>query len=182
MSERKPVSASVRFQVLQRDGYACQCCGAKAPNATLQVDHIRPVAAGGGNEFANLRTLCITCNLGKSDMPAGPALNVVPIRRAAGPVLRFPDALEMEIKNRGEPLSEPLLWVGLQWAVTPYGVECRDGTYCIEAGRLWESDRWGGWTRHMGGKTWVDRHDFEAAYEWAREHFAHLKPAKRGAE
>ena len=31
-------------------------------------------------------------------------------------------------------------WKGRQWAVTPRGVECRDGDYLIEWDRLWEDD------------------------------------------
>jgi len=32
----------------------------------MHVDHINPVAAGGGNERSNLRTLCNRCNQGKA--------------------------------------------------------------------------------------------------------------------
>ena len=63
---RKAVSVSVRWRVLKRDGYRCRVCGA-GEGARLEVDHIVPVARGGGNEEENLRTLCRDCNRGKRD-------------------------------------------------------------------------------------------------------------------
>lgn len=54
--------------VFERDGYTCQYCGAKAPDAELHVDHIVPVSKGGGNSLDNLVTACAACNLGKSDL------------------------------------------------------------------------------------------------------------------
>jgi hypothetical protein len=35
------------------------------------------------------------------------------------------------IKCRGEELTTPIYWQGRQWAVTPFGIECPDGTYVI---------------------------------------------------
>lgn len=58
-----------------------------------------------------------------------------------------------------------------QWAVTTYGIEAVDGSYWIEAERLWEVD----WLRHMGEKTWVNYHDFTAALLAAREIHASLR-------
>ena len=48
--------------VFERDGYKCARCGSQDH---LQVDHIVPVAHGGGNELENLQTLCRHCNLKK---------------------------------------------------------------------------------------------------------------------
>lgn len=67
MSERKPISKSVRFEVFKRDAFTCQYCGAKAPDVLLHIDHIRPVADGGENDLLNLVTACAGCNLGKAD-------------------------------------------------------------------------------------------------------------------
>jgi hypothetical protein len=50
-----------------------------------------------------------------------------------------------------------------QWAGTAYGVECRDGTYVIEADRIWEEDDRYGWVRHIAEKEWVDLPDFAEA-------------------
>lgn len=66
--ERSKMSPSLRYDILKRDGFKCQICGASANNgATLHVDHILPVSKGGKTEWTNLRTLCDRCNLGKSD-------------------------------------------------------------------------------------------------------------------
>jgi len=60
--------ASLRYQILSRDNYTCQACGAKAEDGVLlEVDHIYPVSKGGTDEPRNLRTLCRTCNRGKGD-------------------------------------------------------------------------------------------------------------------
>lgn len=63
---RESVSIVERFYVLRRDNHTCQYCGAKAPDAQLQIDHMVPVALGGGNDPSNLITACARCNLGKS--------------------------------------------------------------------------------------------------------------------
>jgi len=63
---RKQVSKRTRFEIFKRDAFACQYCGAHPPTAILHVDHIVPVAKGGGNESDNLITSCDRCNLGKA--------------------------------------------------------------------------------------------------------------------
>ena len=64
--ERAKMSASLRYDVLKRDGFRCQICGAtQADGVKLHVDHVVPIAKGGKTEFSNLRTLCERCNLGK---------------------------------------------------------------------------------------------------------------------
>lgn len=74
--KRKAISKKVRFDIFKRDGFKCMYCGAHPPSVLLHVDHIKPVADGGGNEDDNLVTSCEPCNLGKgarllSDVPAG---------------------------------------------------------------------------------------------------------------
>lgn len=64
---RKAIPDSIRFEVFKRDQFKCQYCGRCAPDAVLVVDHIDPVAKGGGNEIVNLITSCRECNSGKSD-------------------------------------------------------------------------------------------------------------------
>lgn len=66
MSERQSIGKKVRFDVFKRDGFQCQYCGAH-PSETvwLELDHIHPVAAGGGNDIDNLLTACAPCNRGK---------------------------------------------------------------------------------------------------------------------
>ena len=67
MATRKALSKKIRFEVFKRDKFTCQYCGQKAPDIVLHVDHIDPVAGGGGNDIINLITSCFDCNSGKSD-------------------------------------------------------------------------------------------------------------------
>jgi hypothetical protein len=83
------------------------------------------------------------------------------LRSAWGPQASNP------VKNRGERLHK-IIWQGRQWAVTTYGVECRDGCYAIGRARLWEEDEAYSWVRHMAEKNWVDLHDFAEALRIAR--------------
>jgi hypothetical protein len=62
---RRAISKRVRFEVFKRDQFTCQYCGAHPPGVILHVDHIDPVANGGGNDADNLTTACESCNLGK---------------------------------------------------------------------------------------------------------------------
>jgi hypothetical protein len=169
---RKPISAKLRYLILERDGFACQCCGGKAPNVTLHVDHIIAVANGGSDDPENLRAVCITCNVGKSDMDT----TVVPLPGAKNYPIRISDN-EVKINYAvGEDLSQPIFWVGVQWAVTSHGIECRDGTYAIEAKNLWQDEPGYNWIRHMSDKDWVNMRDFRSAFDFAKDHFKQLKP------
>lgn len=60
------VSKRLRFEVLKRDDHTCRYCGAKAPDVTLTVDHVTPVALGGTDDASNLVAACRSCNSGKS--------------------------------------------------------------------------------------------------------------------
>lgn len=58
----------MRYDILRRDGFRCQICGASQKDGvTLHVDHIVPVSKGGRSVPSNLRTLCERCNKGKSN-------------------------------------------------------------------------------------------------------------------
>lgn len=67
--QRSILSDSLRYDVLKRDNFTCQICGAssKKDGVKLEVDHIFPVSKGGKTEMSNLQTLCERCNRGKSD-------------------------------------------------------------------------------------------------------------------
>lgn len=56
----------LRFEVLKRDGFRCKYCGAGSDVARLQVDHVKPKAAGGTDDPLNLVTACEPCNAGKA--------------------------------------------------------------------------------------------------------------------
>ena len=49
----------VRNQVLERDGWRCQDCGAAKD---LQVHHMKPRSQLGGDVTQNLITLCADCH------------------------------------------------------------------------------------------------------------------------
>jgi hypothetical protein len=64
-------SLRLRFMVLSRDKFTCRQCGAspaKDSSVELHIDHILPWSKGGETTFENLQTLCIKCNLGKSNL------------------------------------------------------------------------------------------------------------------
>lgn len=66
--ERAKMTDALRYDILKRDGFRCQLCGATAQEgAKLHIDHIVPVSKGGKTVSSNLRTLCDRCNMGKSD-------------------------------------------------------------------------------------------------------------------
>lgn len=65
MAERIMIGPKLRFEVFKRDNYTCQYCGKSGDGIKLHVDHIRPVASGGGNDRMNLITACAECNMGK---------------------------------------------------------------------------------------------------------------------
>lgn len=63
------VRAGLWWEVLARDKWTCCSCGrsVKEHGITLHVDHIVPRSKGGTNDKSNLQTLCIKCNIGKSN-------------------------------------------------------------------------------------------------------------------
>jgi len=64
-------SLRLRFIVLKRDNFSCVQCGAspaKDQTVELHVDHIKPWSLGGETTLENLQTLCLKCNLGKSNL------------------------------------------------------------------------------------------------------------------
>lgn len=45
----------------------CVCCFKSFDEVAFEIDHIRPVNCGGGNQVSNLQLLCKPCNFGKRD-------------------------------------------------------------------------------------------------------------------
>ena len=65
---RHPIPANVRFEVFQYDNFRCRQCGVSSGSgAVLEIDHIIPITKGGTNDRTNIKTLCQSCNLGKSN-------------------------------------------------------------------------------------------------------------------
>ena len=67
VSNRKAISASTRWSIFFRDGFACRYCGSQAgqQGVELVIDHVLSVADGGDNSFDNLIAACRRCNDGK---------------------------------------------------------------------------------------------------------------------
>lgn len=100
--ERRPIAKRLRYEVLRRDNHTCRYCGAKAPDATLTVDHVMPVALGGDNEPGNLVTACADCNAGKSS--AAPDAPIV--ENVADDALRWAKAMEKAAEVQGAAQRE----------------------------------------------------------------------------
>ncbi len=88
------ISPQLRIEILERNGFTCQLCGAGAGDpdpynpkrkVRLHVDHIIPISQGGTDSRDNLRAVCSTCNQGRSNIqtPSESALTLLArIRRA----------------------------------------------------------------------------------------------------
>lgn len=62
-----PAWRTLRMIVLKKRGTQCECCGAKAPDVRINVDHIKPRRTHPELALveANLQVLCEDCNHGK---------------------------------------------------------------------------------------------------------------------
>jgi hypothetical protein len=96
------ISKRLRYEILRRDNFQCRYCGASAPNASLTVDHVTPVALGGTDSPNNLVTACQPCNNGKSSIPADAAV----VDDVAQDALRWATAMKQaaeELRSQAEP-------------------------------------------------------------------------------
>jgi hypothetical protein len=70
------ISAKLRAEVFDRNGFTCQMCGlspgdidpATGRKVRLHVGHIKDKNLGGKDELSNLRALCSTCNQGAKNI------------------------------------------------------------------------------------------------------------------
>lgn len=70
--DRDPIPWLVRLSVARRDGFNCRACGHHMPEMVgMEIDHILPWSAGGGDHSSNLRTLCSPCNQRRSNFDDG---------------------------------------------------------------------------------------------------------------
>ena len=63
----RPVSGSIRYEVLKRASFRCELCGISADEKNLEVDHITPKSLGGSDDISNYQALCYTCNAQKKN-------------------------------------------------------------------------------------------------------------------
>ncbi|MCU0544066.1 MAG: HNH endonuclease [Oscillatoriaceae cyanobacterium Prado104] len=63
------VRAGLWWEILARDNWTCCSCkrSAQKHGVVLHVDHKIPRSKGGTNDKSNLQTLCMKCNIGKSN-------------------------------------------------------------------------------------------------------------------
>lgn len=70
------ISAKLRAEVLDRNGFTCQMCGLSPGDidpetgrkVRLHIGHIVDKSMGGQEELSNLRALCSTCNQGAKNI------------------------------------------------------------------------------------------------------------------
>ncbi len=51
-----------RANIYARDANTCQYCAEVLPTSELTFDHVVPVSQGGGKDWENIVTCCVTCN------------------------------------------------------------------------------------------------------------------------
>jgi 5-methylcytosine-specific restriction endonuclease McrA len=76
VSFSRSISAKLRAEVLDRNGFTCQMCGLTPGGidpetgrmVRLHIGHIVDKNIGGKEELSNLRTLCSTCNQGAKNI------------------------------------------------------------------------------------------------------------------
>lgn len=62
---RSSLSRGKRLQVFEDGGGSCVHCGCKLDINAFHVDHLFPIALGGGDNDENLAPSCPPCNLTK---------------------------------------------------------------------------------------------------------------------
>lgn len=68
LDDYKHTQAGKWWQVISRDSWTCCSCGRSSRDGfILHVDHIVPRSKGGCDDISNLQTLCMKCNIGKSN-------------------------------------------------------------------------------------------------------------------
>jgi len=65
--DSKPISGSLRYDVLAKARGKCVACGISAEERALDIDHVLPRNQGGKTEISNLQALCYKCNSEKRD-------------------------------------------------------------------------------------------------------------------
>ncbi len=89
----RSISDKLRRQILERNGYTCQVCGAGAredsgcepgKKCRLQIDHVVPISQGGTDDEHNLRAVCVYYNKDKANLKqptSRDAINVMALIR-----------------------------------------------------------------------------------------------------
>lgn len=65
-SSRIKLKKDKRIELLEKFNKKCNCCEKSITNNQFQIDHIKPLAAGGDNSDENLQVLCKDCHYEKT--------------------------------------------------------------------------------------------------------------------
>lgn len=98
-----------RANIYARDNYSCQYCGTVFPTSELTFDHVIPAAHGGGKDWENIVTCCITCNRrkgGRTPQQARMHLVRPPRRPEKSPALR----ITIGLRQAPESWRDYLYW------------------------------------------------------------------------
>jgi 5-methylcytosine-specific restriction endonuclease McrA len=98
-----------RANIYARDNHRCQYCGHTSPTSELTFDHVVPVAQGGGKDWENIVTCCVSCNRrkgGRTPSEAGMRLIAAPRRPESAPAVR----ITIGIRNAPESWRDYLYW------------------------------------------------------------------------
>jgi 5-methylcytosine-specific restriction endonuclease McrA len=109
---RKSALRFSRLNILARDGWRCQYCGARKAVADLNYDHVVPRARGGRTVWENIVTCCYACNARKADRTpdeAGMRLLRPPARPAWLPITLL--RLEPHVRVPA-PWASYVYWTG----------------------------------------------------------------------
>ncbi|MCX6830088.1 MAG: HNH endonuclease [candidate division Zixibacteria bacterium] len=96
------VQAQKRNEILERNGYSCQLCGAAGGDpdplypgrrVRLHIDHVIPQSQGGTDNDDNLRVLCSACNQAKSNIQTASESAINLLAR----VRRAPRSVQIEV-------------------------------------------------------------------------------------
>lgn len=106
--KRRPVIArgigdKLRRQILERNGYTCQVCGAGAgedsgcesgKKCRLQIDHIIPISQGGTDKEHNLRAVCVGYNKDKANLKVPTSRDAISVMTL---IRRQPRDVQLEV-------------------------------------------------------------------------------------
>lgn len=65
VAARRAIAPGLRRAVYERDNGVCRYCGRQLGSDSFTIDHVFPVAKGGGDEESNLVVACRPCNSSK---------------------------------------------------------------------------------------------------------------------
>lgn len=65
VKNRPRIPRWLRRQIIERDGNVCGLCGGPVEPTDIHIDHIEPLAAGGGTYPENLQVAHSRCNMSK---------------------------------------------------------------------------------------------------------------------